>query len=132
MSKELQKILKPGDQIIAIEDARFPAHISKERHYSQRIGDILMVNNPRAWSNSVGGTHLNGHSYDGRPSIGLGGLLNIGTFRMATPDDPGFMATRAQWADIRDAEIRRLRDMNFVLGACLLTCIGLVILPCLR
>lgn len=109
MSKELQAVLKPGDQIIAIEDAYFPPHIATPPKLSQRKGDIIMVNNARVGCDIVSGTGLNGVAYNGRECIGLGGSLRVGTFRLATPDDPGFMATREQWEGFKDAEISRLR-----------------------
>lgn len=111
MSKELQEALKPGEQIIAIEDAYFPPHIATPPKLSQRKGDIIMVNNPRVGCDIVSGTGLNGVAHNGRECIGLGGSLRVGTFRLATPDDPGFMATREQWEQFKDAEINRLRAM---------------------
>lgn len=105
MSKALQAQLKPGDQIIATEDAFYD-----NGEASQRAGDIIMVNNTRVGSDIVSGTGLNGTAYNGRPSIGLGGSLKVGTFRRATPDDPGFMATREQWGAIKDAEIISLKS----------------------
>ncbi len=80
MNNRLKDKLRPGDQIIAIKDVRFSKHISKEEHHSQRVGDIIMVNNPRI-GNSVGGTGINGTSYNGRPNIGLGTSFEDGTYR---------------------------------------------------
>lgn len=111
MSKELQAILQPGDQIIATEDAYFDYNeeVKKKHLYSQQVGDIIMVNNPRM-GDSVGGTGLNGTAYNGRKCLGLGGLLKVGTFRMATPDDPGYMATKEQWHSIKDDKISDLSN----------------------
>lgn len=116
MSNELQAVLKPGDQIIAIEDAYFPPHIATPPKLSQRKGDIIMVNNPRVGCDIVSGTGLNGVAHNWRECLGLGGSLRVGTFRLATPDDPGFMATREQWGQLKDAEINRLRAILFACG----------------
>lgn len=119
--------LKPGDLIVATEIAFYDHAPDKQ---SQWVGDLIMVNNPRG--GSVGGTGL----YDGpgkrenreRPSLGLGTSLEAGTFRRATIDDPGFMATREVWG----AEISRLRAESFAYGAIALLALGalaLVTLP---
>lgn len=105
----LKNQLRIGDQIIAVADARFPKHISLEQHYSQRVGDIIMVNNPRIVG-MVGGTGITGTSYNGRPCLGLGSSLRDGTYRRATPDDKGYLATREQWHAIKDKEIKRLKS----------------------
>lgn len=128
MSKELQAILKPGDQIIATEDSYFPPHIATPPKLSQRKGDIIMVNNPRVGCDIVSGTGLNGVAYNGRECIGLGGSLRVGTFRLATPDDPGFMATREQWDEFRDAEINRLRAMVVALGLAAFVSFGFMLM----
>lgn len=125
MSKELQSKLKPGDQIIATQDRRYPKHISPDENFSQRVGDILMVNNPNG-NNRVGGTGLTGVAYNGRPNIGLGGSFEVGTFRLATPADPGYLGTREQWHPVLNAEIRKLRVTVFWLGAALATCLGVL------
>ncbi|WVW37779.1 hypothetical protein Gekk315_00067 [Aeromonas phage Gekk3-15] len=113
MSEELQRELVAGDQIIATKDAYFPAHIANPPKLSQRKGDIIMVNNPRVGCDIVSGTGLNGTAHNGRRCIGLGGSLRVGTFRRATPDDEGFMATRSQWHAHKDAEISRLKASLF-------------------
>ena len=110
MSADLKSQLRPGDQIIAIADARFPKHISPEQHYSQRVGDIIMVNNATGYKNMVGGTGITGADYKGRPCLGLGSSLDDGTYRRATPDDKGYLATREQWHAIKDAEIKQLKS----------------------
>lgn len=114
MSRELQLQLKPGDQIIATEAAYHDSG-----NFSQQPGDIIMVNNPHINAedpersgNSVSGTGLNGTAYNGRECLGLGGSLKVGTFRRATPKDPGFMATREQWQDYKDQKIQSLADEN--------------------
>lgn len=128
MSKELQTVLKPGDQIIATEDAYFPPHIATPPKLSQRKGDIIMVNNPRIGGDIVSGTGLNGVSYNGRKCLGLGGSLRVGTFRLATPDDPGFMATREQWVAAKDSEINRLRAMVIGLGLAAFVSFGFMLM----
>lgn len=120
-AQKLQLELRPGDQIIATSDAHY-----ESGEFSQRVGDIIMVNNTRVSRDSdgeiyhisdiVSGTGLNGVAYNGRECLGLGGSLRVGTFRRATPDDPGFMATREQWSAIKDAEIERLRAKLFAFG----------------
>lgn len=111
MSAEIQKILQPGDQIIATEDAYFDYNeeVKKKRLLSQRVGDIIMVNNPRM-GDTVGGTGLNGTAHNGRKCLGLGGSLKVGTFRMATPDDAGYLATKEQWHAIKDCQISDLSN----------------------
>lgn len=100
----LQRELKAGDQIIATDIAFFK-HASDKQ--SQHVGDLLMVNNPRI-GNLVGGVSLNNRPGEsGR--IGLGSSLKTGTFRRATPDDPGYLATREQWFAIKNSEIEKLK-----------------------
>lgn len=118
MSRELQLQLQPGDQIIATEDAYFDSG-----NYSQKVGDIIMVNNPK-YAGSVGGTGLNGVAYNGRNCLGLGGSLKVGTFRRATPDDPGYMATREQWLSIECAEVRKMRIESFLYGVIAILSLG--------
>jgi hypothetical protein len=118
MSKELQLQLQPGDQIIATEDVYF-----ESGNYSQKVGDIIMVNNPK-YAGIVGGTGLNGIAYNGRNCLGLGGSLKVGTFRRATPDDPGYMATREQWLSIENTEIRKLRLESFFYGVIAILSLG--------
>lgn len=118
MSRELQLQLQAGDQIIATEDAYFDSG-----NYSQKSGDIIMVNNPR-YHGSVGGTGLNGVAYNGRKCLGLGGSLKVGTFRRANPEDPGFMATREQWLAIESDEVRKMRVESFVYGVIAIIAIG--------
>ena len=131
MSAELQKILQPGDQIIATEDAYFDYNeeVKKKHLYSQQVGDIIMVNNPRM-GDSVGGTGLNGTAYNGRKCIGLGGSLKVGTFRMATPDDAGYLATKEQWHSIKDARISDLSNSlmtyRVMSAACLLMALWVI------
>lgn len=118
--------LKAGDQIIATEDAYYK-HAPHIR--SQRKGDLLMVNNPRI-GDSVGGTGLNGYVADnGRPRIGLGCSFRYGTFRRATPRDPGYMATREVW----EKQINReLRDKNTMLAYLLVWLVFLLLVSWFR
>lgn len=100
----LRRELKAGDQIIATEIAFFKHSPDMQ---SQHVGDLLMVNNPRI-GDLVGGLTLKNRP--GGPSrIGLGSSLTVGTFRRATPDDSGYMATREQWFAIKEAEIKKLK-----------------------
>lgn len=100
--------LKPGDQIIALEDARYDTAPEK---YSQRKGNIMMVNNPAMYGH-VGGCGIyqpNGPEPGEMASRGLGAMMKDGTYRLATPDDPGYMATREEWNDHLRGELRRER-----------------------
>lgn len=105
-TQKLQLSLKPGDIIIATDIHYFDYDetVKAKRLYSQQPGDLLMVNNPHVTRNgegdiihigdSVQGVSLNGVAYNGRKSMGLGSSLKVGKFRLATPDDIGYMATR--------------------------------------
>jgi hypothetical protein len=141
VSRELQLILKAGDQIIATEDAYFDYNeeVKAKRLLSQRKGDIIMVNNPMVTRNANGvitsiGDKVNGNGiYDGggrpkgeRPNKGLGCGLKVGTFRMATPDDPGYMATREQWDGHLSQRLKSERRQAFVATALLLLTLGLI------
>lgn len=137
MSRELQLQLKAGDQIIATDIAfyDYSAEIRAQRKQSQWVGDIMMVNNPRVSFDAdgsnrsadiVSGNGLNREprSPGERPNIGLGTSLRVGTFRMATPDDHGFVATREQWWAIKDAEARKMRVESFVYGVIAILSLG--------
>lgn len=95
----LQKELKPGDLIIATDVAFFEydEEVKKKHIYSQQVGDVIMVNNPRVGSGMVSGTGLNGTAYTGRKSLGLGSSLSLGKFRRAVPEDEGYIATLPFW-----------------------------------
>lgn len=127
MSKafDLRSKLQPGDQIIATQDRRYPKRLSSDENYSQRVGDILMVNNPNI-GDLVGGTGLNGVAHNGRKNVGLGCSFEVGTFRRATPDDPGFLATREQWYPIKNTEIRKLHVKTTLLKCALASCLGVI------
>jgi hypothetical protein len=122
MTEALQ--LKPGDLIVATKISHY-THAGAEGQQSQWVGDMIMVNNPRS-NGTVGGTGIHdgpGKREPGeRPSLGLGTSLHAGTYRLATPDDPGFMATREVWhghkANVATltAELNRERIQCFVWG----------------
>jgi hypothetical protein len=100
----LQSELKAGDQIVATDIAFFDHAPTMQ---SQHVGDLMMVNNPRMYG-IVGGVALNNRPGEwGR--VGLGCSLKTGTFRRATPDDSGYLATREQWFAIKDSEIAKLK-----------------------
>lgn len=126
VGEALRDSLRPGDQIIATEDRRFPKQFSPEGHYSQRVGDILMVNNPRI-GNLVGGTGIRGVGPTGLDSKGLGVSFEVGTFRLATPDDPGYMATKDQWHQILQEELSRAHATVRVLRRVVWVCVGAVV-----
>lgn len=119
----IKEKLKAGDQIVATEIAHY-THAGAEGKQSQWVGDLIMVNNPKM-NGIVGGVglHSNQPNRD-RPCIGLGNSLHDGTYRMATPDDQGFIATREQWFTIKDQEISRLRAESFVWGFIAILSIG--------
>lgn len=121
---ELKQSLKVGEQIIAIADARFSADINPDRPYSQRVGDIIMVNNPKIIG-MVGGNGVKGHSYTGRSILGLGSSLNDGTYRRATPDDEGYLATKEQWHGHLHDKIKRLTLKGFITESLLICLAGL-------
>lgn len=118
--------LKPGDLIVATAISHY-THAGAEGKQSQWVGDMIMVNNPRL-GGSVGGTGI----YDGpgkrepgdRPSLGLGCSLHAGTYRLATPDDPGFMATKDVWHATLTAELNRERIQCFAWGAIAIMALG--------
>lgn len=107
----LRRELKAGDQIIATDIAFFRHAPDKQ---SQHIGDLLMVNNPRI-GDAVGGVSLNNRPGESS-RIGLGSSLVVGTFRRATPDDPGYLATREQWFAIKNSEIEKLQARLWAKG----------------
>lgn len=121
-AQKLQASLKAGDIIIATDIHYFDydEDVKAKRLYSQQPGDLLMVNNIHVNRNSDGdityvgdsvqGIGLNGIAYTGRKCIGLGGSLKTGKFRLATPDDPGYMATRDVFELHDNQEIKRLSE----------------------
>lgn len=133
MSKELQLKLANGDQIIATEIAFYDHAPGKQ---SQHVGDLLMVNNTHVrhnletgqvrTSDHVSGCLLNNLPGESRNRVGLCSSLDVGTFRRATPDDAGFMATREQWCSIADAEIRSLRRSSFAWGVIAILSLGVL------
>lgn len=121
--QKLQSELQPGDQIIATRDEYYDSG-----EFSQKVGDIIMVNNARIGCDIVSGTGLNGVAYNGRKCIGLGGSLRVGSFRRATPDDAGFMATREQWGAVMDEEISRLKAKTFAFSLIALVQLAVMII----
>lgn len=130
MSRSLQLELKPGDQIIATETAYYDysPEIAAQKKISQRPGKILMVNNPHVTrsaggevthaGDSVSGTGIFGPVEAGeRGPLGLGGSLKVGTFRRATPADPGFMGTRETWFKFERRALTKLQAQAFAFGA---------------
>ena len=126
--------LKPGDLIVATKISHY-THAGAEGKQSQWVGDMIMVNG-QSPDGYVRGTGL----YDGpgkrptqeRPSLGLGTSLHAGTYRLATPRDPGYMATREQWANIHAVEVKQLRLESFVWGVIAIISLGAlaaVVLP---
>lgn len=130
--RKLQASLKAGDIIISTDTAYFEydEDVKAKKLYSQKPGDLLMVNNTHVnyandgqityMGDSVQGIGLNGESYTGRKRIGLGGSLRVGKFRLATPDDPGYMATRDVF-ELHDekviAELKQKLTFVYVMGS---------------
>lgn len=129
MSEGLKARLRPGDQIIALSVAYFDYDeaVKAKRLYSQQPGDLLMVNHTNS-RGSVSGTSLTGVAYNGRACLGLGGSLRDGTYRLATPEDPGYRATREEWLAVADRQARRLRAQSFLSGAAALLMLGLLLI----
>lgn len=120
-AKLLQQSLEPGDLIIATEDAYF-----ENGKRSQTKGDIIMVNNPSIGTTLVGGTGLNGVAYNGRKCLGLATSFRVDTFRRATPEDKGYMATLEQWSDWKDNKISQLQRLNITLSIIIAVLVFLV------
>lgn len=120
-AKKLQKSLVPGDLIIATEDAYFD-----NGKQSQTKGDIIMVNSSSIGTTLVGGTGINGVAYNGRKCLGLGRSFRVGTFRRASPEDRGYMATREQWSDWKDKKISHLQSLNITLSIIITVLVFLV------
>lgn len=99
-TQTLKETLKPGDQIIALLDMRYPKHISPEGTMRQHKGDIIMVNSTNLSGITSGcGIHEAVPGSGPRPTKGLGCSFADGTYRLAAPSDPGFMATKEQWRE---------------------------------
>lgn len=132
--QKIQASLKPGDIIISTDIHYFDYDetVKSKRLYSQLPGDLIMVNNPYVTRNSEGdiihignsvqGYALNGVAYNGRKCIGLGSGLKVGKFRLATPDDPGYMATRDVFELHDNQKIKLLSEK--------LTCIRVMFAVC--
>lgn len=117
--------VKVGDQVIALEDAYFPLSISKTPKRSQAKGELLLVNTFHR-GGGVSGAGLNRvpRTLRNRPNMGLGCSFQAGTYRLATPEDPGYLATREQWHAVKDAECRRLRFESFAWSVVALLSLG--------
>jgi len=123
--------LQVGDQIIATEDARYEKHISAEQHYSQRVGHIIRVNNPKM-NGITGGHGIYGMSHTGRSILGYGSSLNDGTYRRATHDDVGYMDTREGWIKVLGDEAKSERIQSFCYGVVALLALGALALSHLQ
>lgn len=123
-------MIRDGEQAVAIMPAYY-THKGAEGKQSQWVGDLVLVNSVR--SHGVGGTVL--HRGPGNPhthAIGKATSLDAGTYRRATPDDPGYMATREQWMAHADQQLRRLRQESFVWGVIAILSLGalaMVVMP---
>jgi hypothetical protein len=90
--------MKPGDLVVSTQTCYFDysEEVKKKHLYSQKPGDIIMIN--RLYEDGhVHGTGVTGIAYNGRHCAGLGGSFKPGTYRLANPDDPGFIGPRETW-----------------------------------
>lgn len=112
--KELQATLKAGDLIVATKDG-----FLESGYKHQSAGDIIMVDNPRVGSDMISGTGIYSVSEAERCNAGLGCLFRVDSFRLATPHDEGFVATREQWSDWKDSRIKTLMRDRLIMAACI-------------
>lgn len=132
-ARALQRSLKNGDQIICTEEAFFTHSSCKELTVSQLVGDMVYVNgngvrkspfNPdhTMVNDSVQGALINQAPYnhplkpkdESRNRLGLCTGLNVGTFRLATHEDPGYLDTRDGWSLYYERELKRERAISFI------------------
>lgn len=78
-----------GDIVIATEIAFLPTHTGNGAQ-SQKIGDVLLVNNPYECGRVQGYSLMPG-------SVGLGNSLKPGTYRKAKPSDKHVVMTVKEW-----------------------------------
>lgn len=78
-----------GDIVIATKISHY-THKGAEGVQSQKVGDMLMVNNPYADGHVQGCSLMPG-------AIGLGTSLNAGTYRVAKPSDKHYVMTVQEW-----------------------------------
>lgn len=78
-----------GDIVIATEIAFF-THKGAEGKQSQKVGDMLLVNNPHEDGYVQGCSLMPG-------VVGLGSGLRPGTYRLAKPSDKHYVMTLQEW-----------------------------------
>lgn len=78
-----------GDIVIATEIA-FYTHAGAEGKQSQKVGDMLLVNNPHESGHVQGCSLMPG-------VVGLGSSLSAGTYRLAKPSDKHYVMTVQEW-----------------------------------
>lgn len=78
-----------GDIVIATEIAFF-THKGAEGKQSQKVGDMLLVNNPHEDGYVQGCSLMPG-------VVGLGSGLRPGTYRLAKPSDQHYVMTMQEW-----------------------------------
>lgn len=78
-----------GDIVIATKISHY-THKGAEGVQSQKVGDMLMVNNPYADGHVQGCSLMPG-------AIGLCTSLNAGTYRVAKPSDKHYVMTVQEW-----------------------------------
>lgn len=116
----LKDTLVAGTQLYALTEEFFNSDPTK---YCQKPGDIVQFNSAK-YNDIVGGHGVNGVSYTGRSTLGLGVILKDGTYRLATPDDPGYLGTKELWHDHMQREIKDLRSSLLMLSLIALTALG--------
>jgi len=148
-ARALQRSLKNGDQIICTEEAFFTYSGCKELAVSQLVGDMVYVNGNGLGTirrpsdgeilptigNSVQGALINQQPYhhplkpkDSRPNrLGLCTGLNVGTFRLATHEDPGYLDTRDGWSLYYERELKRERAISFIATSAALVLLSMLL-----
>lgn len=128
---ELKLSLNAGDQIYCLADAYYDYNeeIRARKVISQRVGEILMVNNPGweevdgvrqyARQDASGPGIYSPYKAKGDRFIGLGNSFDDGTYRRAVPTDPGYMATWPEWKEWLGLEESKAERDNASLRKCL-------------
>lgn len=91
---------------------------SSGKDYGPKVGDIVAVNNASGLGDSIG-CHTADH---------LGTLVNRDCVRLATPDDPGYVATRDEWHSVLQIENRLLMRETFWAWTILFFVIGMLLI----
>lgn len=145
-SRALQRSIKRGDQVICTKEAYFTYSGVEGPTVSQLVGDMIYVNgngirpdpfNPERESvcDSVQGALINQAPYDHplkpkgerKNRLGLCTTLNVGTFRLATHDDPGYLDTREGWSLYYEILLKKERAMSFLWSSAALILLAMLL-----